>query len=112
MVRMGVIKVIKDQDDEAMVPTSARGHIDQFMVKMNTILLVCHSHPIPEGYVADAGSNAVITISQIKQIEDTLKEYQMAGLRWLVSLHNNNLNGITNLNIISSILSIGNIYNN
>jgi SNF2 family DNA or RNA helicase len=23
-----------------------------------------------------------------------LKEYQMAGLRWLVSLHNNNLNGI------------------
>ena len=24
----------------------------------------------------------------------TLKEYQMAGLRWLVSLHNNNLNGI------------------
>ena len=24
----------------------------------------------------------------------TLKEYQMAGLNWLVSLHNNNLNGI------------------
>jgi SNF2 family DNA or RNA helicase len=24
----------------------------------------------------------------------TLKEYQMSGLRWLVSLHNNNLNGI------------------
>ena len=24
----------------------------------------------------------------------SLKEYQMAGLRWLVSLHNNNLNGI------------------
>ena len=24
----------------------------------------------------------------------TLKEYQMAGLRWLVSLHNNELNGI------------------
>ena len=24
----------------------------------------------------------------------TLKEYQMAGLRWLVSLHNNRLNGI------------------
>ena len=23
-----------------------------------------------------------------------LKEYQMSGLRWLVSLHNNNLNGI------------------
>ena len=28
------------------------------------------------------------------QVGGTLKEYQMAGLKWMVSLYNNNLNGI------------------
>ena len=42
---------------------------------------------------AHAVTEAVIS-QPAMLVGGTLKEYQMAGLRWLVSLHNNELNGI------------------
>ncbi|KAL3924163.1 MAG: hypothetical protein SGPRY_003997 [Prymnesium sp.] len=54
-----------------------------------------HSYAEHSAYYRSAHKVDEAIVEQPKMLRGgQLKEYQMSGLRWLVSLHNNNLNGI------------------
>ena len=71
-------------DEEAVRPTNATGHVEAFVRKLTTILLVTHDTPVQTGQTTVAGSvlrsaSAMkqLTVGDVNAVSASLRSYQL-----------------------------------
>ena len=84
----------EDSDDETKAKGEGEGDTDDVIAKAKKEAQVSEEGDQQDYYAIAHTINEAITKQSDLLVGGQLKEYQIKGLEWLVSLNNNNLNGI------------------